>query len=58
MKRTLGRSGIDVSALGMGTWAIGGTQDGKDGKRMVAYETCQVEEVDETKFKELVPEAK
>jgi aryl-alcohol dehydrogenase-like predicted oxidoreductase len=24
MKRTLGRSGIDVSALGMGCWAIGG----------------------------------
>lgn len=32
MKRTLGRSGIDVGALGMGTWAIGGTQDSKDGK--------------------------
>ncbi len=25
MKRKLGRSGIDVSALGMGCWAIGGT---------------------------------
>lgn len=25
MKRTLGRSGIEVSALGMGCWAIGGT---------------------------------
>src|SRR5512143_3077930 len=24
MKRTLGRSGIEVSALGMGCWAIGG----------------------------------
>jgi aryl-alcohol dehydrogenase-like predicted oxidoreductase len=32
VKRILGRSGIEVSALGMGTWAIGGTQDGKDGR--------------------------
>jgi hypothetical protein len=33
-------------------------QVGKDGKRMVAYETCQVAELDEAKFKELVPEAR
>jgi aryl-alcohol dehydrogenase-like predicted oxidoreductase len=32
MKRVLGRSGIEVSALGMGTWALGGTMDGDDGQ--------------------------
>ena len=31
---------------------------GKDGKRYVAYPMGKVEEVDEAKFKELVPEAK
>lgn len=28
MNRTLGRSGIQVSALGMGCWAIGGPYAG------------------------------
>ncbi len=31
MKRTLGRSGIEVSAMGLGLWAIGGSQVGDDG---------------------------
>jgi aryl-alcohol dehydrogenase-like predicted oxidoreductase len=31
MRRTLGRSGIDVSALGMGCWAIGGIWQRLDG---------------------------
>lgn len=31
MKRTLGKSGIEVSALGMGCWAIGGPWDWKNG---------------------------
>ena len=31
MKRTLGRSGIEVSALGMGCWAIGGLWQWLDG---------------------------
>jgi hypothetical protein len=31
---------------------------GKNGKRYVAYPMGKVEEVDEAKFKELVPEAK
>ncbi|MEV4415818.1 aldo/keto reductase [Catellatospora sp. NPDC049609] len=31
-KRTLGRSGIEVSALGMGCWAIGGPFWGPDGQ--------------------------
>jgi aryl-alcohol dehydrogenase-like predicted oxidoreductase len=30
-RRTLGRSGIEVSAMGLGCWAIGGTQIGDDG---------------------------
>jgi len=30
---------------------------GKNGKRWVAYSTTQIEEVDEKRFKELVPEA-
>jgi hypothetical protein len=33
-------------------------RDGKDGKRLVAYPSGQVEEVDETRFKQLVPSAK
>ena len=33
-------------------------QDGKDGKRMVAYEVGKIEEVDQATFKQLVPEAK
>ncbi|MFG3704187.1 aldo/keto reductase [Micromonospora sp. NPDC047670] len=32
MTRTLGRSGIEVSALGMGCWAIGGPLWGEDGQ--------------------------
>jgi len=32
-------------------------KEGKDGKRLVAYETTRVEEVDEEKFKQLVPGA-
>jgi aryl-alcohol dehydrogenase-like predicted oxidoreductase len=32
MNRVLGRSGIEVSALGMGTWALGGTMNGSDGQ--------------------------
>jgi aryl-alcohol dehydrogenase-like predicted oxidoreductase len=31
MKRTLGRSGIEVSAMGLGCWAIGGPVIGDDG---------------------------
>lgn len=31
MKRTLGRSGIEVSALGMGCWYIGGLWQWLDG---------------------------
>ena len=30
MKRTLGRNGIETSALGMGCWAIGGPYHGND----------------------------
>ena len=30
-QRRLGRSGIEVSALGIGTWAIGGPMYGPDG---------------------------
>ncbi len=30
--RTLGRSGIEVSALGLGCWAIGGPTKGEDGR--------------------------
>jgi aryl-alcohol dehydrogenase-like predicted oxidoreductase len=30
-RRTLGRSGIEVSAMGLGLWAIGGAQVGDDG---------------------------
>ena len=29
MSRTLGRSGIEVSALGLGCWAIGGALSGE-----------------------------
>jgi len=32
VNRTLGRSGLPVSALGMGTWAIGGAMPGPDGE--------------------------
>lgn len=32
MKRVLGKSGIEVSALGLGCWAIGGTWAAADGK--------------------------
>jgi len=32
MKRKLGKSGIEVSALGMGCWPIGGSWDTADGK--------------------------
>jgi aryl-alcohol dehydrogenase-like predicted oxidoreductase len=32
MKRTLGRSGIEVSAVGMGTWAIGGEMNTASGE--------------------------
>ncbi|MBN2176053.1 MAG: aldo/keto reductase [Demequinaceae bacterium] len=32
MTRTLGRSGVEISALGMGCWAIGGPFHGKDGQ--------------------------
>ncbi|MCD0447484.1 aldo/keto reductase [Glycomyces sp. A-F 0318] len=32
MRRTLGRSGIEVSAIGMGCWAIGGPFHGADGE--------------------------
>ena len=31
-KRTLGRSGIEVSALGFGCWAIGGEWQAADGQ--------------------------
>jgi aryl-alcohol dehydrogenase-like predicted oxidoreductase len=34
MKRTLGRSGIEVSAMGLGCWAIGGPVVWEDGKTM------------------------
>jgi hypothetical protein len=33
-------------------------RDGKEGKRLVAYPSGQVEEVDEARFKQLVPSAK
>jgi aryl-alcohol dehydrogenase-like predicted oxidoreductase len=33
VKRTLGRSGIEVSGLGMGCWAIGGTHVDAEGNR-------------------------
>jgi hypothetical protein len=33
-------------------------QQGKDGKRMVAYDVGKIEEVDEATFRQLVPEAK
>jgi aryl-alcohol dehydrogenase-like predicted oxidoreductase len=32
VRRALGRGGIEVSALGMGTWAIGGAMDGPTGR--------------------------
>ena len=32
MKRTLGRSGIEVSAMGLGCWAIGGPYTNREGK--------------------------
>jgi len=50
---------------GSGVPGAGGAQtvilyekEGKNGKRLVAYEFMKVEEVDEEKFKQLVPEAK
>ncbi len=32
MKRKLGKSGIEVSALGIGCWPIGGAWDAADGR--------------------------
>ena len=34
LSRTLGRSGIEVSTMGMGCWAIGGPWSGSDGRAM------------------------
>ncbi len=33
-RRTLGRSGIEVSGLGLGCWTIGGPTHGPDGRTM------------------------
>jgi aryl-alcohol dehydrogenase-like predicted oxidoreductase len=42
MTRTLGRSGIAVSAMGMGTWAIGGVM--RSGKQPLGYGIADDEE--------------
>jgi len=44
------------AAIGPGT-VVFHEKTGRDGKRYVSYSTTQVQELDEQKFKELVPEA-
>jgi hypothetical protein len=49
---------VKESAPGVGTkTVVFHEKTGKNGKRMVAYPTGEVQEVDEAKFKELVPES-
>ncbi len=46
MKRTLGKSGLEVSAMGLGCWAIGGPWDFSDGKESWAAGWGQVDDAE------------
>ncbi len=46
MERTLGKSGLEVSAMGLGCWAIGGPWDFSDGKESWAAGWGQVDDAE------------
>ncbi len=49
MKRTLGKSGLQVSAMGLGCWAIGGPWSFSDGKEKYAAGWGQVDDAESTR---------